>query len=394
MNLTPYSWLYFFIVLLLIADLVLVIILMINVLNDPNTENLNASAMHTASGTLQNEGLTDDLKCVAPEPEYSLLPNPTIKPGTIFVSVASYRDPECSTTVRDLFTLASNPDRVFVGTVEQNKPGEAKESCVYNCPECKVRLDKGQIRVQLYTHEEARGPSFARWAASKLWNGEEFFLMVDSHTYFEKNWDSDLISQWEKTNDPKAIISSYPPTKEQMADMKRQGFKTTVANCNGSYDGNLFKAKANIITPKTPGIPQRIPFIAAGFFFGRYTLLYDNPWDPWASAFVFFYEEALMNLGLWKAGYNIYAPSKPVCSHHYGRPGASKFFENSKWHKCKERAETRAMYYFGLKTLNEVHKDFIKDIDKYYVGTQRTVQSYLDFIKFDSKKKTVGVNMC
>ncbi len=33
----------------------------------------------------------------------------------IFVSIASYRDPECQWTVKELFAKAKQPERIFVG---------------------------------------------------------------------------------------------------------------------------------------------------------------------------------------------------------------------------------------------------------------------------------------
>ena len=41
------------------------------------------------------------------------------KPGSIFVSVAAYRDPECQWTMRDLFRQAGEPELVTVGVVWQ-----------------------------------------------------------------------------------------------------------------------------------------------------------------------------------------------------------------------------------------------------------------------------------
>ena len=35
----------------------------------------------------------------------------------IFVQIASYRDPDCQWTLKDMFEKATNPDRVFAGVV-------------------------------------------------------------------------------------------------------------------------------------------------------------------------------------------------------------------------------------------------------------------------------------
>ena len=40
---------------------------------------------------------------------------------TIFISVASYRDPVCSTTLDSIYDNAAKPENVFVGICQQNK---------------------------------------------------------------------------------------------------------------------------------------------------------------------------------------------------------------------------------------------------------------------------------
>lgn len=52
-----------------------------------------------------------------------LEPEPDIGPGRIFVSIASYRDPECRWTVASLFQHADKPSLVHVGVAWQFKPG-------------------------------------------------------------------------------------------------------------------------------------------------------------------------------------------------------------------------------------------------------------------------------
>jgi hypothetical protein len=41
---------------------------------------------------------------------------------SIFVAISSYRDPELCVTLIDLMDKAYNPDRVYIGVVEQNDP--------------------------------------------------------------------------------------------------------------------------------------------------------------------------------------------------------------------------------------------------------------------------------
>ncbi len=50
-------------------------------------------------------------------------------PPTIFVSIPSFRDPECQRTIRDLFEKAARPERVHVGLCAQYDAGEDVQRC-------------------------------------------------------------------------------------------------------------------------------------------------------------------------------------------------------------------------------------------------------------------------
>ena len=48
-----------------------------------------------------------------------------IKKDAIFVSLASYRDDSCLTTLHSIFAKAKNPSNIYVGICQQNKPGDS-----------------------------------------------------------------------------------------------------------------------------------------------------------------------------------------------------------------------------------------------------------------------------
>jgi hypothetical protein len=48
---------------------------------------------------------------------------------TIFISIASYRDNECSATIRDIYAKAKYPERIFCGVCEQNSD-DVEEACI------------------------------------------------------------------------------------------------------------------------------------------------------------------------------------------------------------------------------------------------------------------------
>jgi hypothetical protein len=50
----------------------------------------------------------------------------------------------------------------------------------------------------------------ARSIASKLWEGEEFYLQIDGHLHFVQDWDEKLLAMVPRMPSPHFIISHYP----------------------------------------------------------------------------------------------------------------------------------------------------------------------------------------
>ena len=105
--------------------------------------------------------------------------------GTIFVSIASFRDSECQHTLRDLFETALYPNRVFVGVVGQYDSSEDTH-CFMAAPLPEKWAQ--QVRCLSIPAADARGPCWARHWAAQLHKGEMFYLQIDSHMRFRPNW--------------------------------------------------------------------------------------------------------------------------------------------------------------------------------------------------------------
>ena len=125
---------------------------------------------------------------------------------SIFVSVASYRDSECSKTIHELFSKAAYPERVFVGVCEQNS-SDPNETC---SGDHDPRFDK-QIRTIRVPHTEAKGPCVARYACSTLFGSEDYYMQIDSHTIMTKNWDEKAVNEILACPVPdRSVLSMYP----------------------------------------------------------------------------------------------------------------------------------------------------------------------------------------
>eukprot|EP00884_Botryococcus_braunii_P015720 jgi/Botrbrau1/2831/Bobra.0125s0038.2 len=137
----------------------------------------------------------------------------------IFVSVAAYRDPDTANTLQHLFLQATKPERVRVGVVWQLDFEKDAAFASLDVIDARFRQQVREIRLH-YT--EARGPCKARALAQSLWEGEAFFLQIDSHTRFRRGWDVSLRAMLEEAEAlstfGKAVLSTYPSGFEDAED--------------------------------------------------------------------------------------------------------------------------------------------------------------------------------
>ena len=103
---------------------------------------------------------------------------------SIFISIASYRDPELIRTIKSAIDNAANPEKLVFSIVVQDLPTDIPDlSWIKN------------LRLITMHPREARGAGYARSIAMSQYSGEDYYLQIDSHTIFEKNWDQECIKQ-------------------------------------------------------------------------------------------------------------------------------------------------------------------------------------------------------
>lgn len=118
---------------------------------------------------------------------------------SIFVSIASYRDPECAKTLSRAFDRAADPNRVAFGIFQQN--AEADVDCVagladlVECPAHAAcgRVLSGQIRAHRVHWSRTLGPTIARHLSERLYRDETYVLSFDSHSNFARGWVSQYV---------------------------------------------------------------------------------------------------------------------------------------------------------------------------------------------------------
>ncbi len=160
--------------------------------------------------------------------EYLTRMPPRRDDGSIFLSLATYRDENCINTIQWAYEKAANPEKLFVGLVQQNchencmsgvldggkvEPVPPDVDCYKTFCEGdgKKYCENNQVRVLNVEESESLGPYAARYFASKLWFGEEWYMQIDAHMTFAQDWDATSVEMLQRAPSEKPIISHYPP---------------------------------------------------------------------------------------------------------------------------------------------------------------------------------------
>lgn len=223
--------------------------------------------------------------------------------GSIFLSLASYRDENCPNTIHEAYRKAKNPEKLFVGLVQQNchhncRSGVMSNQSVYDVPPdescldlfCKTDLGASicgnkQVRLLDIDEPESLGPYAARFFASKLWYGENWFMQTDSHMTFAGNWDATSIEMLTAAPSEKPILSHYPPAHtvdlDGAANINAPGARVCgPVFTTGQAEAQMVRLEGAGADHQKLKTPAFAPFTAAGYFVALADFLHEVPFDP------------------------------------------------------------------------------------------------------------------
>lgn len=294
----------------------------------------------------------------------------------IFISIASYRDPELIPTIRDCLQKAKHKANLIFSIVWQHNPNDEWD----NLDEFK---NNPNFHIQDINYKNSQGTCWARSLAQQPYNNETYYLQLDSHHRFIQDWDEVLIEMLEslKSNgNQKPIITGYPPSydpanpEEEISDIP-------------SYM-KFLQFEAEIIPTFNPSIidnhkelthPLNARFISAGFIFTIGQFIKDIPYDP---NYYFIGEEINLTLRAFTHGYKIFHPQKVILWHEYIRKNKPRHWEDN-----EEGKELNLKSTIRVKELLE--KTNSSDLEPYGLGTIRTIQDYEKYAGINFKLRGV-----
>lgn len=290
--------------------------------------------------------------------------------NSIFVQIASYRDPELVPTITDLLAKAKYPDLISFGI------------CLQDTPEEIIRL-RGVLPQQAKIIEvpwnESKGLCWARAAIQKLYNGEEWTLQLDSHHRFATGWDEQLIDMWHQTGSPKAILTAYAAPYDPKKDSTITDFGPPLKMVADSFTPSgtiLFRPQAFSEEDFLKKKPIKARFVSGHFFFTKGLHCIEYKYDP---NIYFAGDEISLSIRSYTLGWDLFHPHKNVVWHEYTREGRPKHWSDHiegitemAWHERDVISKKRLR-----KMLREEDND--SDITGYDIGTNR---SHLDYEQY------------
>ena len=291
----------------------------------------------------------------------------------IFISIASYQDPLLEATINSAFTMSDKPENLIFGICDQSS----------------VPLDKNSFEFKnkiFYEHIDpliSQGPCWARARIQKKFNDEDYYLQIDSHTQFQKGWDSYLIKYLKKIQEidsgqhKKPIITCYPRAFE-VVDYSTNDFSLKDEDKSThviTYREDSMFTKGNFCRQIGATTDSEIThgyLLAAGFLFTTSNFVKEIPYDP---ELYFYGEEISLVLRAITRGYGIFhIPNAPIF-HLYN--DISDVKRKLHWDVTEDEGRTIKWFERENKSIERLNQIINNEITgKFGLGTIKSLQDY------------------
>ena len=266
---------------------------------------------------------------------------------TIYVAIAAYDEPYLELMIDNCLENSEYPERINFGVWCHNNKID------------RPNLKKYKNMNYVYaSYPDQLGLGISRLNSFSFYNGENYFLQVDAHTLFEKNWDTKIISKFksikEKYNKP--VLSSHLPLW-YTENNKIQKYKNEIwapwsplsIDINYGLTEGYPKLKTEYFNWEGKEYYEHF-LITGHFIFADPSIMTDVAPDP---KIVFDGDEITTALRLWTRGYRIFIINETIA-----------------WHLNKAEDE----YYINKKdTIDKDSKEYLLYENRAKLGRERTI---------------------
>ncbi len=293
----------------------------------------------------------------------------------IFVSIASYRDRFLPFTIDSVLRQAKHPQRLTFGICWQADDTENLDDY----------LDDPRFRIRKYPYYASLGYGWARAEIQKLYAGEEYHLLIDSHTYLAEGWDENLIAQLESKPGEKPLLTTSSPPFTFDADGRvvipwqdtdRDG--VPLMKCERLLPAGWIDIQMS--DRRKSEEHERTGLVCCNFVFTHGHWIREVPEDP---AMINAGHESALSVRTFTHGYDIYLPNELQVWHlDYGNYPDGK--RNKVW-----EAKSDSWQADGTRNmLRRLHALFYgsedpKILGRYGLGSERSVADWAELTGLD-----------
>jgi hypothetical protein len=303
------------------------------------------------------------------------------KTNTIFIQIASYRDPQLLPTLKDCISKAKYPENLRFSIAWQHHPDDSWDTM-------EDYINDSRFKILDIDYRDSKGVCWARNLVQSLYSNEKYTLQLDSHHRFVENWDEILINMLiglQNKGYPKPLITAYIPSFDPDNDPQARVLEPWKMTFDRYIpEGAVFFLPATF-NPEIDNINEPLMgrFYSAHFAFTLGEFSREVQHDP---NYYFHGEEINIAVRAFTHGYDIFYPHKVICWHEYTRKGRSKQWDDDKiWGDRNNICHSRNRKLFNMD--NEIDDDI--NFGKYGFGSVRTLQDYEKYAGMQFKSRSI-----
>lgn len=334
--------------------------------------------------------------------------------SSIFVQIASYRDPQLIPTLDSLIESCDNPQNLRIVVCWQHGEDEKLQQFLDSgfthiisasaptdntiAPQHSLNKNGAEVLLLDVPYVRAKGACWARNMIQQFYNNEKYTLQLDSHHRFVEHFDTIMIEMLEslRSKSKKPLITAYIPSFDPDRDPEgRVQLPWKMDFDRFIPEGAVFFLPSTIEDAASrSGEPMRARFYSAHFAFADGKFAEEVQHDP---EYFFHGEEISIAVRAYTHGYDLYHPTKVVAWHEYTRKNRVKVWDDHTtseklkgkveldWVERNNICHARNRILFGMDGNDPKQIDF----GKYGFGTERTVLDYEQYAGISFKYRGV-----
>lgn len=297
--------------------------------------------------------------------------------SSIFINIAAYHDYELGKTIDSLINNSSKNNDLFFGV---HYVYEDEDNI--NAPQYE------NVDYLISKAPENLGVGTGRYLANTLYKGQDYYMVIDSHSRMVKNWDEYLVEDilmYQSEGHQKPVLTCYPASywyDEEGNEVLGDNYGPQNIDFNkDEYSQNRFKAELNTTNSGAISNSKYQKSISGGFTFTTAPYIQLNKEITFA-------EEFAVGAMLYTNGYDLLIPTKLVIHHYYSNPSIGKFEEHKRRSIWKYEKNEKILSEISSTSQEVNYKMFDENIvGSGFLGSERTLDQYAEYANLNFKER-------